>query len=102
MTIPRQVDVAAATVITTDPLCPPAVPVIVAVPTATAVTVPDDETVATLVSLDDQAGLTVNEYETLLMKHDLVDVLRDPLRFMDLVRGSYRLRTDPCLRKAPH
>ncbi len=26
-------------------------------------------------------GLTVNEYETLLMKHDLVDVLRDPLRF---------------------
>lgn len=28
------------------------------------------------------AGLTVNEYETLLMKHDLVEVLRDPLRFM--------------------
>lgn len=28
------------------------------------------------------AGLTVNEYETLLMKHDLVDVLRNPLRFM--------------------
>ena len=27
------------------------------------------------------AGLTVNEYETLLMRHDLVDVLRDPLRF---------------------
>lgn len=27
-------------------------------------------------------GLTVNEYETLLMKHDLADVLRDPLRFM--------------------
>jgi hypothetical protein len=26
-------------------------------------------------------GLTVNEYETLLMKNDLVDVLRDPLRF---------------------
>ena len=26
-------------------------------------------------------GLTVNEYETLLMQHDLVDVLRDPLRF---------------------
>ncbi len=26
-------------------------------------------------------GLTVNEYETLLMKHDLADVLRDPLRF---------------------
>ncbi len=27
------------------------------------------------------AGLTVNEYETLLMTHDLVDVLRNPLRF---------------------
>jgi hypothetical protein len=27
------------------------------------------------------AGLTVNEYETLLMRHDLADVLRDPLRF---------------------
>jgi thiamine phosphate synthase YjbQ (UPF0047 family) len=28
------------------------------------------------------SALTVNEYETLLMKHDLVDVLRNPLRFM--------------------
>jgi thiamine phosphate synthase YjbQ (UPF0047 family) len=27
------------------------------------------------------AGLTVNEYETLLMQHDVTDVLRDPLRF---------------------
>ena len=27
------------------------------------------------------AGLTVNEYETLLITHDLRDVLRDPLRF---------------------
>jgi hypothetical protein len=27
------------------------------------------------------AGLTVNEYETLLMQHDLAEVLRDPLRF---------------------
>jgi thiamine phosphate synthase YjbQ (UPF0047 family) len=27
-------------------------------------------------------ALTVNEYETLLMKHDLADVLRNPLRFM--------------------
>ena len=26
-------------------------------------------------------GITVNEYETLLMKYDLVDVLKDPLRF---------------------
>ncbi len=29
-----------------------------------------------------QAGLTINEYETLLMRHDLIDVLRNPLRFM--------------------
>lgn len=28
------------------------------------------------------AGLTVNEYETLLMQHDLAEVLHDPLRFM--------------------
>ena len=28
------------------------------------------------------AGLTVNEYETLLMKHDLYEVIRDPLQFM--------------------
>jgi len=28
------------------------------------------------------AGLTVNEYETLLMRHDLVEVLRNPFRFM--------------------
>ncbi|MGH2392805.1 MAG: hypothetical protein ACRDGH_04815, partial [Candidatus Limnocylindria bacterium] len=28
------------------------------------------------------AALTVNEFETLLMKHDLAAVLRDPLRFM--------------------
>ncbi len=27
-------------------------------------------------------GLTVNEYETLLMTHDLVDVLKNPVRFM--------------------
>jgi len=28
------------------------------------------------------AALTVNEYETLLMKHDLAEVLRNPFRFM--------------------
>jgi thiamine phosphate synthase YjbQ (UPF0047 family) len=38
-------------------------------------------------------GLTVNEYETLLMKHDLLDVLRDPLRFMK-EKGRNMLR-DP-------
>lgn len=36
----------------------------------------------TLAPDETDAGLTVNEYETLLMKHDLVDVLRNPLRFM--------------------
>jgi thiamine phosphate synthase YjbQ (UPF0047 family) len=29
-----------------------------------------------------QAGITINEYETLLMRHDVVEVLRNPLRFM--------------------
>lgn len=33
-------------------------------------------------------GLTVNEYETLLMQHDLVDVLRNPLRFARLKAGN--------------
>ena len=28
------------------------------------------------------AGLTINEFETLLMRYDLADVLRNPLRFM--------------------
>ncbi len=31
---------------------------------------------------DKHAGLTVNEFETLLMKHDLHEVIRDPLQFM--------------------
>lgn len=30
---------------------------------------------------EQHAALTVNEYETLLMRHDLADVLRNPLRF---------------------
>lgn len=38
-------------------------------------------------------GLTVNEYETLLMQHDLAEVLRDPLRFV-AARGRSMLR-DP-------
>ena len=49
-----------------------------------------------LIALDpseDQAGLTVNEYETLLMRHDLADVLRDPLRFM--AEKSRNLLADP-------
>jgi len=39
------------------------------------------------------AGLTVNEYETLLMRHDLADVLRDPLRFM--ARQGRRMLRNP-------
>ena len=46
-----------------------------------------------LASDETHAGLTVNEYETLLMKHDLVEVLRDPLRFM-AQKGRNMLR-DP-------
>src|SRR4051812_20127981 len=37
-----------------------------------------------------QAGLTVNEYETLLMRHDLADVLRNPFRFA-AERGRHML-----------
>jgi hypothetical protein len=36
------------------------------------------------------AGLTVNEYETLLMTHDLTEVLQDPLRFAAL-KGRHLL-----------
>jgi thiamine phosphate synthase YjbQ (UPF0047 family) len=34
-----------------------------------------------LASSEQSASLTVNEYETLLMQHDLAEVLRNPLRF---------------------
>jgi thiamine phosphate synthase YjbQ (UPF0047 family) len=36
------------------------------------------------------AGLTVNEYETMLMRHDLVEVLKDPLRFA-VQRGRHMI-----------
>jgi thiamine phosphate synthase YjbQ (UPF0047 family) len=39
------------------------------------------------------AGLTVNEYETLLMRHDVAEVLRDPFRFM--ARQGRRMLRDP-------
>jgi thiamine phosphate synthase YjbQ (UPF0047 family) len=38
-------------------------------------------------------GLTVNEYETLLMRYDLAEVLRDPLRMLAM-QGKHMLR-DP-------
>ena len=47
----------------------------------------------TLAPGEHQAGLTVNEYETLLMQHDLVEVLRNPLRFM--AEKSRHLLADP-------
>ena len=36
----------------------------------------------TLAGGERQVGLTINEYETLLMQHDLPDVIRNPFRFM--------------------
>ena len=42
---------------------------------------------------EDHVGLTVNEYETLLMQHDLAEVLQDPVRFM-AAKGRSMLR-DP-------
>jgi thiamine phosphate synthase YjbQ (UPF0047 family) len=39
------------------------------------------------------SGLTVNEYETLLMRHDLAEVLKDPMRFM--ARQGRSLVRDP-------
>ena len=44
-----------------------------------------------LASDERNAGLTVNEYETLLMQHDLREVLRNPVRFM-AERGKSMLR----------
>lgn len=44
---------------------------------------------------EQSAGLTVNEYETLLMQHDLVEVLHDPLRFM--AEKGKRVLKDPKL-----
>jgi len=42
---------------------------------------------------EQHAGLTVNEYETLLMKHDLAEVLHNPLRFM--AEKGFNLLRDP-------
>ena len=39
------------------------------------------------------AGLTVNEYETLLMRHDLPDAMSDPLRY--IVRRGKKLFQNP-------
>jgi hypothetical protein len=43
-----------------------------------------------LVAHERHAGLTVNEYETLLMRHDLVEVLKDPLKFA-VQRGRHMI-----------
>jgi hypothetical protein len=47
----------------------------------------------TLDSSENDAGVTVNEYETLLMRHDLAEVLDDPLRFV--ARQGRRMLSDP-------
>ena len=52
-------DTTSVTVITTDPVCPPDVAVMVVVPAASAVTVPEVVTVATEVLLEAQVGLIV-------------------------------------------
>jgi hypothetical protein len=44
-------------------------------------------------SAERHVGLTVNEYETLLIQHDLMDVLRDPFRFARL-KGRHMIE-DP-------
>jgi thiamine phosphate synthase YjbQ (UPF0047 family) len=43
-----------------------------------------------LAAAERDAGLTVNEYETLLMRHDLAEVLRDPLKYAAL-KGRHML-----------
>ena len=40
-----------------------------------------------------QSALTVHEFETLLMRHDLHEVLKDPLRFM--LKQGRRILQDP-------
>ena len=52
-------DTSSVTVITTDPVCPPDVAVMVVVPAASAVTVPEAVTIATEVSLEAQVGLII-------------------------------------------
>jgi thiamine phosphate synthase YjbQ (UPF0047 family) len=42
---------------------------------------------------EEGAAVTVNEYETLLMRHDLAEVLRDPVRFV--ARQGRRMLRDP-------
>ena len=47
----------------------------------------------TLHRSEHNAGLTVNEYETLLMRQDLVEVLRNPMRFV--AQKGYNMLRDP-------
>jgi hypothetical protein len=42
---------------------------------------------------EQSAAITVNEYETLLMRHDVAEVLRDPLRYF--ASQSRRMLADP-------
>jgi thiamine phosphate synthase YjbQ (UPF0047 family) len=47
----------------------------------------------TLDSAENEAAVTVNEYETLLMRHDLAEVLDNPVRFV--ARQGRRMLSDP-------
>lgn len=47
----------------------------------------------TLDGEEHDAAITVNEYETLLMRHDMAEVLRDPLRFV--ANQGRRMLADP-------
>ncbi len=50
-----------------------------------------------LAASETHAGLTVNEYETMLMKHDLLEVLHNPMRFM-AEKGRNMLRDPGAIR----
>jgi hypothetical protein len=78
------VAVGTTTVIVGDvPLCPSYVPVIVTVPAATAVTVPDDDTVATPVLVDAQLGVTVDVVPSLYVAVALTVVVAPPISDVD-------------------
>ena len=77
------VRVALTVIVGEVPLWPSYVPVIVTVPTATAVTVPDDDTVATPVLLDDQLGVTVAVVPSLYVAVALTVVVSPTVKVED-------------------
>ncbi len=61
--------------------------------TATSLGIEKGRIDVSLVSSERNAGLTVNEYETLLMRRDLMEVLDNPMRFM--AKKGYHMLRDP-------